>query len=72
VLLQFEIVELLKGLTTALSKHAQLEAPPHDTSASPVPDLDMSTDSGAAAYSHLKSLGDRLALVRLAYLEPKL
>lgn len=61
--MQSEIVEILRGLTSALSKHAQLEAPPQDIGAPPTAPLD-ATDSEAAADSYSKPLPERVALVR--------
>lgn len=57
-------MELLKGLEAALSLHVQLEAPPHDTgSAGPV-DFDQPAGTASPAFSHLKSLPERVEAVR--------
>lgn len=63
-MLQVELVELLKGLEAALSLHVQLESPPHETgSAGPV-DFDQPAGTGSPAFSHLKSLPERVEAVR--------
>ena len=61
---QAEFVELLKGLESALSLHVQLEAPPHETGDSAPMDFDAPSSTGSAAFSHLKTLAERVALVR--------
>ncbi|CAL8467814.1 g7352 [Coccomyxa elongata] len=63
-----ELVELLKGLEAALSLHVQLESPPHDTgSAGPV-HFDQSAGTGSPAFSHLKSLQERVEAARKSQL----
>lgn len=61
---QAELVELLKGLESALSLHVQLEAPPHETGDSAPMNFDAPSSTGSAAFSHLKTLAERVALVR--------
>lgn len=64
LVLQSEIVELLRALAVALSRHAELESLPHDTGAASNATADTSGEPEAAAYSHLKPLAERVALVR--------
>lgn len=63
-MLQAELVELLRGLEGALSLHVQLEAPPHETGDAAPMDFDPPSSSGSAAFSHLKTSAERVALVR--------